>query len=123
MQEFVNARRQPGGAEADGAGDPKLARRLLLGVHDGDLNGVEPFDHIVRRLRQQLSLLGQNEPAGVAVEQLHAEVLLQGGDLTAHRRLAQVQHFACVREAARLCHGVEDSQFVPVHVGAPPCRS
>ncbi|MCH8236833.1 MAG: chorismate synthase, partial [Proteobacteria bacterium] len=60
----------------------------------------------MRGAEQLLALLRQFEAAGVAVEQLDLEAFLEAGDLPAYRRLAEVQAFAGVGEAAGLGDGV-----------------
>src|SRR3546814_8068035 len=57
----------------------------------------------------------------MAVEEGHLQAVLEGRDLAAHRRLAEVQQFAGMGEAARLRHRVEDAQLVPIHNGGPEC--
>ena len=48
-------------------------------------------EHLARGAVQQLALLGQDQAAGVAVEQRHAEAFLERADLAADRRLAEVR--------------------------------
>ena len=83
-------------------GEQRL-RRLQLAHHFGD-GAVEQF-----------ALLGQHEAAGVAMEERDLEILLERRDLAAHGRLAHVQRFARMREAAGRCGGVEDPELVPIH--------
>ena len=64
---------------------------------------------------QHLALLGQHEPARVAVEERDLQLLLQGRDLPAHRRLAHAQRLTGMGEAAGLGGGMEDAELVPVH--------
>ena len=67
---------------------------------------------------KMLALFGEDQAAGVAVEEGDAEVLLQGADLPAHRRLAHVELLAGMGEGAGLGGGVEDPELVPVHPAA-----
>ena len=55
----------------------------------------------------------------MAVEQRHAEALLERADLAADGGLAEVQRFARMGEAARLGDGVKDPQLVPIHPVSP----
>ena len=71
----------------------------------------------MRRAVEQFALLGEDQAAGMAVEQRHLQAVFQGRDLAAHRRLAEVQQLAGMGEAARLRHRVEDAQLVPIHDG------
>src|SRR5215472_10254248 len=55
----------------------------------------------------------------MAVKQRDTEALLKRADLTAHRRLAQIQGLAGMGKAARLGDSVEDPQLVPIHPQSP----
>ena len=74
-------------------------------------------EDLARRAVEQLALLGQDQSARVAVEQRHAQALLERADLAAHRRLAEIQRLAGMGEAAGLGDGMEDPQLVPIHAG------
>ena len=52
----------------------------------------------------------------MAVEQHDTELLLERADLAGDRRLAELQPFAGMREAAGIGHGLKDPQLVPVHL-------
>ena len=69
----------------------------------------------MRGVVEQLALLGEDEPAGVAVEQRHAEFLFERRYLPRHRRLRQPQLFAGMGKTTGLGGGVKNLQFVPVH--------
>jgi hypothetical protein len=56
--------------------------------------------HAVRGAEELLADLGQDEAAGVADEELEAEVFFEGRDLTGDRRLAHAELFGGVREAS-----------------------
>ena len=115
LEQPVQPRRQPERAEAGGRGDPQLAVDLVLAVADARRRRLQPLGHRPRRLEQQLPLLGQEQPARVPAEERGVEALLQRADLPADRRLAEVQRVAGMGQAARVGHGMEDSQLVPVH--------
>src|SRR5262249_40051971 len=72
-------------------------------------------EHVARGVMEELTLLGQNEPARVAVEQRHAELLFERGHLPRHRRLRQAELLAGMGEAAGLGGGVANPEVVPVH--------
>src|SRR5690349_515207 len=82
----------------------------------------------MRRAVEQLSLLGQNQSAGMTVEQRNGNTLLERADLAAYRRLAEVQCLTGMGEAPRFGNGVEYAQLVPIHhsaatLFAPPFSS
>ena len=70
---------------------------------------------------EQLALFGEDEAAGMAVEQRYAEILLEGADLTADGGLAHVQRVAGVGETPGMGGGMEYSELVPIHLN-PLCR-
>src|SRR3546814_16013252 len=59
--------------------------------------------------------LGQDQTAGVPVEQRYPKALFEVADLPADRRLAQIQRVPGMREAAGLGDRMKDAQLVPVH--------
>ena len=115
VDEFVHARRQPCGAEADGGLDPEGAGRFLGGLAQPRGRSVELDQHLVGGAEQFLALLGEDQAAGVAVEKGNAEILFERADLPAHRRLAHGEALAGMGERAGLRRRVEYAQFVPVH--------
>src|ERR1700723_3028084 len=66
--------------------------------------------------KQQVTLLGQNEAARMAVEQRPRQFLLQRADLPRNSRLRQTELLPGMREAACFRRGVKHLQFVPVHI-------
>src|SRR4051794_40446319 len=64
---------------------------------------------------QQFALLGEDESARMAMEERHIEALFERADLARNRRLAEIEHFPGMGEAARLGYRVENPQLVPVH--------
>ena len=103
--------------------DAQLARRLRGRVGEQRLGRVQLVDDLGGRAVQHLALLGQHEPARVAMEQRDLQLSLQRRNLTAHRRLAHVQAIAGMREAARLGGRVKDPELIPVHSRTPHPRA
>ena len=77
----------------------------------------ELHEHVVGGAKQQVALLGQDQPARMAVKQRHRELLLERADLARHRRLREPELLAGVGEAAGFGGGVKDFELVPVHGG------
>src|SRR5882757_6654770 len=77
----------------------------------------------MRGAEQQVARLGEDQAAGVAVEQRNRKLLLQRADLTGDRRLRKPKLLAGMRKAARFRRCVKDLQLVPVHVCKPVARS
>ncbi|SCM79246.1 hypothetical protein KL86PLE_90306 [uncultured Pleomorphomonas sp.] len=121
VDELVDARGQPGGADADGGGDAQRAGRALAAVGQPALHVLELQEHVMGGAVEQFALLGEDQAAGVAVEQRHAEILLEGADLAADGGLAHVQAVAGVGEAPGVGGGVEYPELVPIH-RVPLCR-
>ncbi len=119
LEELANPRRQPARAEGDGGRDLERAFRAVLQLGEEALGHGELGEDLARRREQQLALLGQDEAAGMAMEQRHGEALLERADLPADRRLAEVQRLTRMGEAAGLGNRVENPQLVPVHPPSP----
>ena len=64
----------------------------------------------------------QSDPAAaVALEQPQAELILRSLDLSAERRLADVQTVGRSSEGEFLCHGDEVAQMTQIHSGKLHC--
>ena len=115
LDEFAEPRDQPVHAEARRGGDAQVAVRPLAAVGQLGARGLELHEHFVRGAIEEFALLGEDQPARMAVEQRHREFLFERADLTRHGRLRQAKLLARMREAARLRCGVKNLQLVPVH--------
>ena len=119
---FLVERGQAGGeperSEADGGGDAQFAEHLLLAVADAGGGGVEALGHGAGGIEQQFALLGQDQAAGVAVEQGGVQPLLQRADLARDGGLTEMQRIARMGQRACRRDRVKDAQFVPIHAAA-----
>ena len=88
-------------------GDAQHAGRPVLVLGQLGLDRLELHQHVVRGAEQHLALLGQHQAARMAVEQRHADILLQRADLPRDRRLRQTQRLGGMRERAGLRRGVK----------------
>jgi hypothetical protein len=90
---------------------PQVALVVYAGVEQ-QLHGLlfAPVD-AVAHLVQQAAEFGERDAAPASVEQLHAELLLEPGDMFRDRRLAQAKQLARRRHAAAACGGVEGAQL------------
>jgi hypothetical protein len=104
--------------DAQGRGHLELAIGFLAAVGQLGACRLELHEHVVGGALQQLALLGEDEPARMAVEQRDAELLLERGDLPRYRRLRQAELLARMGEAAGLGGCVEDLELVPIHAGS-----
>ena len=118
VEEFGDALGQPDRAEADRRRHLQLARGTLAGLDEARLGRFQPHAHVPGGPEQQVALLGQDQPAGMTVEEGSLQLALEGADLTAHGGLAQAQIVTGPREAARFCDRIENPDLVPVH-GVP----
>ena len=69
IQELAQPRGEPVHPDADGGGDLELAVRSLAAVGQLGARGFELHEHVVGGALQELALLGEDEPARMAVEQ------------------------------------------------------
>src|SRR5205085_931553 len=104
--------------------DPQFAVRPLAAVGVLCPRGLELHEHLVGGVVKEFALLGQDQPARVAVKERDAQLLFERRDLPRYRRLRQPKLFARMREAAGLGGGVENLELVPVHPSnlLPPTR-
>ena len=93
----------------------RVAGRPLAGIDETRLGGLEPHPHVAGGTEQQVALLGEDEPAGMAVEEGRAQLALERADLAADGGLAQAQVLTGAREAASFRDGVENPDLVPIH--------
>ena len=73
--------------------------------------GVELIEHARGPALQQPAGVAELDFARAAVQQLHAQLLLQIGDAAAHRGLGQPHGFAGAAEVLLLGHGQEHAQL------------
>ena len=119
VEELAEPRGQPMHAESRRRVDPQFPVRLLAAVGELGARRFELHQHVVRGAIEQLALLGQDEPARVAMEQRHRELLLQRADLPRHGRLREAELLTRMGEAARLGGGMKNLELVPVHFRSP----
>ena len=117
LNEFSQPRREPMHPDARRRGHAQIAVRSLATVGELCACRFELHEHVVRGVMKKLALLRENEPAGMAVKQRDAELLLQCRDLARHRRLRQAKLLAGMGEAAGFGGGVENLELVPIHAG------
>ena len=115
VEEFADARRQPEGAEGHRGGDLQRSARPFAAFRQLGLGHGQLGEDVTRRTIEQFTLLGQNQPAGVPMEQRHSETFLKSADLPTDRRLAKIERFPRMGETSRLGNGVEHPKFIPVH--------
>src|SRR6185369_28058 len=78
---------------------------------------LQLHEHVMRGAKQQIALLGENEAAGMAVEQRHRKFLLQRADLPRHGGLRQPKLLAGMRKTSGFRGRVKYLQLVPIHIG------
>src|SRR5438067_3613528 len=115
LDELAQSRGEPMHADPGRRGHPQLAIGPLAAVGQLCARGFQLHEPVMRGVMEELALLGENEPARMAVTQRDAEFLFERRYLPRHRRLREAELLARMREAARLGGGVENLQLVPVH--------
>ena len=68
---------------ADRRRDLEFAARALARLDEARARRLEPHAHVARGAEQQVALLGQDQAAGVAVEQRRLQFALERRDLPA----------------------------------------
>src|SRR5436190_4455089 len=117
LHEFRDARREPHRAHGHRGGDPQLAGRLVLGIHEAGLGRGELGEHVMGGAIEDLALFSEDEAPGVAMEQGHVQILLKRADLAAYRRLRKPELMTGMGKAAGFRHRVENPELVPVQHG------
>ena len=102
-------------AELYRRGDPQQSRRRLLQLHDRLLGLGEIVHDLPAALVVGLPYFGQAQLTGGAIEQAHAQALLQQGDAPAHRGLLHAQALRGLGEAVVLHHAGEDQRIIKPH--------
>lgn len=97
-------------AQAGRAGDAQGAGDVLAQVRDQAVGGFELALDDLAALVVQRPRLGQAHPAGVAVEQAHAESRLERGDVLGDGRLRELHVARRAREAAAFDEAGEELQ-------------
>ena len=120
VEELGDPLRQPDRPEADGRRHLEVAGRPLARLDEAGAGGLEPHPHVARRPEQQVALLGQDQAAGMAVEERGLQLALEGADLPADRGLAEAEIVPGAREAASFGDRIENPDLVPIHDGVPP---
>ena len=102
-------------ADARRRGHAQVAVRPLAAVGQFRPRGFELHEHVVGGTVQHLALLGQDQPARVAVKQRDVELLFERGHLPRHRRLRKPKLLARMGEAAGFGGGMEHLELIPIH--------
>src|SRR5215204_1978587 len=99
--------------------DPQPGGRVLVGVACRHLRDVGLAEHPARLVEHGGAGGGQRDAPLSAVEQLHAELLLELAHLLAHRGLGDVEPFGRAAEMELLRDGYEVPQVSRLHYGFP----
>ena len=113
-QEFLHLVGQPALAETHRRGDAQLAGRLVGVLGQLDLDAFQLHQNFMGGAIEDFALFGEDQAAGMAMEQLDADILLQRRDLAADGRLGKVQLVGRMGERSRFRRRMENAQFVPV---------
>src|SRR5712672_230689 len=105
--------------DADRGGHLEVAMRPLAAVGQLGARRLELHENFMGGAVEQFALLGQDQPARMAVEQRDRELLLERAHLPRDGRLRQPELLARMRETAGLGGGMKNLQLVPVHDSKP----
>jgi hypothetical protein len=114
VEELGDALRQPRGAQPHRRRHPQVAGGALAGLDETGAGVLQPELHVAGGAEQQVALLGQDQAAGMPVEQRRLQFALEGADLPADRRLAESDVIARPREAAGFRDVEENPDLVPI---------
>ena len=113
--EGAQQRRQAMQADVVAGGEGQPTADVAAQVGQCAARIVEHVEDAIGARQQGATGFGEADFAAQAVEQAHLELLLEGGDAFAHRRLGQVQAFTGYRETAGFGHGDEGIEVGEVH--------
>ena len=114
VEELRQMRGEPDRAHADGGVDPQMTGRRVAALGERRLHARHALGDVEGGIEQDLALLGQHEPARMAMEQRGAQILLERPDLPADGGLAEAKPLGRAREASRLRHGVKNPDAIPI---------
>ena len=98
-------------AEAERRDDAQMAGDLATPVGEGVLEFLERAEHAQAAIGQQLAFVGQGQHAAGAVDELHAEPLLQRAQPLADRGRGDIELARGRGERARARYGGEEAQI------------
>ena len=114
VEELLQALRQPPGAQPHRRGYAQYAGRPVLGLGELGTDILQLHQHVVRSAEQHFALFREHETAGMAMEERHADVLLERAHLARDGRLRQPERLGRMGERASLRRGVKHAQLVPI---------
>ena len=106
-----------GGESAEREVSLTSGRLVLQGLRDAGIDAhlFDPAQNLQRLFIEQPPGLGQADRAAVAVDQRHAQILLEQLDLPAERRLGDVQDLRRAGEIALPRQSDEISELTQIH--------
>ncbi|MOA24830.1 hypothetical protein D3C78_1455260 [compost metagenome] len=117
--EGAQQRRQAVQADMVAGGQGQATADVAVEVAQGAAGIVQHVEHLAGARQQRAACFGEADLAADAVEQARIELLFEGGDALADRRLGEVQALASGREAAGLGDGDEGVEAGQIHVRIP----
>jgi hypothetical protein len=91
-----------------------LQGETFAGLDQPSPGGGKPLVNVLGGPVEDIPLLREDQPTGMAVEERDLELTLHTLDLPADGRLAEPQTIASPCEAARLGDCIEDPHLVPI---------
>src|SRR4051794_14971887 len=98
-------------------GDANRAAGSLAELGDRGARLIEPGDRVARAIVIGAPSVGEAELAGGALEEPHAEIVLEAGDASAHRRFREAERLGRRGEALGLDDADEDGDVVEIDAG------
>src|SRR6185503_18255482 len=116
LEEGAYERPEPDADRIEDRADARLAGEMAFELlrHLAEVGRLR--DHRLGVWKQCFAGLGEPNAAGAALEELELELLLERLDLSAHRRLADVEQRGGLREMPLLRDDHERAQQVELHV-------
>src|SRR5829696_1066804 len=100
-------------------GDGKIADVTIRQIRDGCLCAIYRFEHAVGLLKENPTLVGQDEFFGIVLEQLRPEFLLELFDLNRYGGDGHATQVGCATEAFIPSDNAKGIELLQVHEVPP----
>ena len=114
VEEFRDAVGEPDAADPDSRRDLEISGRPLICFVQSLARRLYAQADVLRGSEENITMLGQDQAAGVTMEERNVQIALEGADASADGGLVQVELFSGPGKASSFCHGKEEFDLVPI---------